>query len=159
MRQLDRILDDVDLFLERRCDVYRRIRDDQRLRIGRHVHHEAVAYASCSTQSGVALDDRAHQLIRVKASLHQRLGPAFAYDRDRLLGGGMTERSILDRQPADSIPHCLATASMRERGPTRIGEMRPRRAASRAPSSELWSQGWTTAVGVGGSDLQESSRR
>ena len=58
-----------------------------------------------------------------------------------------------------SMPCCLATASIRARGPTRIGAIRPSCAASTAPRSELSSQGCATAVGVGGSALQKSSSR
>ena len=53
----------------------------------------------------------------------------------------------------------FATASIRARGPTRIGAIKPSLVASRMPSSELWSQGCTTAVGMGGSVLQASIRR
>src|SRR5512135_464840 len=58
-----------------------------------------------------------------------------------------------------SMPYCLATASMRSRGPTRIGAISPSFAASAALRSELSSQGWATAVGVGGKALQKSSNR
>ena len=58
--------------------------------------------------------------------------------------------------PAMSMPCCAATSSIRLRGPTRIGAIRPIFAASTAPRSELSSQGCATAVGVGGSVLQTS---
>src|SRR5512134_820902 len=62
-------------------------------------------------------------------------------------------------KPAMSILCSRATASIRARGPTRIGAIRPIFAASTAPRSELSSHGCATAVGVGGSDLQTSSSR
>ena len=60
--------------------------------------------------------------------------------------------------PAMSMPCSFAIASIRARGPTRIGAISPSFAASTAPRSELSSQGCATAVGVGGSALQASMR-
>ena len=48
-----------------------------------------------------------------------------------------------------SIPADLAVASILSRGPTRIGTISPRLAASIAPVSADSSQGCTTAVGIG----------
>ena len=138
MREVDRVLDDVDLVLHRRRDVHGGIGDDQRLRVGRDIHDEAVADASRRAQAGVAPDDRAHQLVGVKAALHQRLRLALAHQLDRLVGGRLAVRRVDDRR----MPRCrcraaFATASMRARGPTRIGAIRPSlrridRAAQRA---------------------------
>src|SRR5690606_26609646 len=50
-------------------------------------------------------------------------------------------------QPCRSMPCCSATARMRRSGPTRVGTMRPRSRASRAPCRDTSSQGWTMAVG------------
>ncbi len=61
--------------------------------------------------------------------------------------------------PVMSRPFSFAIASMRARGPTRIGVMRPILDASTALASELSSHGCATAVGVGGSVLQKSSSR
>ena len=55
-----------------------------------------------------------------------------------------------------SAPHFWATSRMRAAGPTRMGVIRPTRAASIAPFSEDSSQGCATAVGVGGIDLQRA---
>src|SRR5206468_3385410 len=61
--------------------------------------------------------------------------------------------------PPLSISCWAATASMRRRGPTRIGEISSSRAASTAPRSELSSHGCATAVGVDGRLRQKSTRR
>jgi hypothetical protein len=74
------------------------IRENQCFGVGRHVHHKAVAQPACGAQSGVALDDRPHQLVGVQASLHQRLGLALAHQLDRFLRGRMTEGRVHDRQ-------------------------------------------------------------
>ena len=84
MREVDRVLDDVDLGLEVGRDVHRRVGDDQRLVVAGHVHDEAMADPPRGAQPGVALDHRAHQFVGVKAALHQRFGPAFAHQRDGL---------------------------------------------------------------------------
>jgi hypothetical protein len=46
MREIDRVLHDVDLLLRRRRDVHRRIGDDRRIHMTGHIHHEAMASRS-----------------------------------------------------------------------------------------------------------------
>ena len=87
--EIDRVLHDVDLVLEGRRDVDRGVRDDQRLLVGRHVEHEAVADAARGAQPGVALHHLPQQLVGVQAPLHQRLGPAARDLLHRLRGGGV----------------------------------------------------------------------
>src|ERR1700758_929811 len=58
-----------------------------------------------------------------------------------------------------SRPCCFATASIRARGPTRIGARMPMSAASTAPLSDVSSHGCATAVRAGGRPLQSASRR
>ena len=96
MGQIDGILDDVDLFLERRRDIDRGVGDDQRFAVARHVHHEAVTDAPCGAQSGVAADDGAHQFVGMQAALHQRFGAAFAHQFDRPRGRGVAVGRIDD---------------------------------------------------------------
>ena len=55
--------------------------------VARHVHDEAMADAPRGADAGVARDHRAHQLVGVKAALHQRLGAARRDQLDRLGGG------------------------------------------------------------------------
>ncbi len=75
-REVDGVLDDVHLVAQRRGDVDGRVSDDQRLLQRRHIHHEAMADAPVGAQSCVALHHRAHQLVGVKAALHQCVGLA-----------------------------------------------------------------------------------
>ena len=53
LRQVDRVLADVHLVLERRRDVDRGVGDDQHLVVGRHVHQEDVAEAPAGAQAGL----------------------------------------------------------------------------------------------------------
>ena len=105
------------------------------VRVARHVHDEAVADAARGAQAAFALDHRAHQLVGVQAALHQRLGLAFAHQlhgRRRPPHGCAAHRRSGSPADVDAELAC-ATASMRSRGPTRIGAIRPSRAASTAP--------------------------
>jgi hypothetical protein len=73
MRQVDRVLSDVNLCVQRRRDVDGCIRDDQRVRVTWHVHDEAVANSPGGSNTRVARHYGSHQFIRVQAALHQRL--------------------------------------------------------------------------------------
>src|SRR5207247_1660111 len=73
MRQVDRVLDDVALGVEVGRDVDRRVGDEERPRVGRHVDHEDVADAPRRAEPGFLGDDRLHQLVRMQAPLHERL--------------------------------------------------------------------------------------
>ena len=84
MREVDGVLDDVDLVLERRRDVHGGVGDDQRLRMAGHVHDEAMADAARGADAGLARHHGAHQFVGVQAALHQRLGAAAAHEFDRL---------------------------------------------------------------------------
>ena len=101
MRQVDRVLDDVDLGLQIRRDVDCGIGDDQRLVVARHVHDEAMADPPRGPQPGVALDHRAHHLVGVQAAFHQRFGPALTNQLDRFGGRIMAVLSIDDLELAD----------------------------------------------------------
>jgi membrane fusion protein (multidrug efflux system) len=54
VREVDGVLHDVDLVLQRRRDVDRRVGDDQRPRVGRHVHDEAWLMRRFGAQPGLA---------------------------------------------------------------------------------------------------------
>ncbi len=97
MAQVDRVLADVDLVLERRRDVDRRIGDDQHLVIGRHVHDEHVAEAPAGAQAGLARHDRTEQLVGVEAALHQQLGLALPHQFDRPGRRRVAVRRVDDR--------------------------------------------------------------
>ena len=83
MREVDSVLDDVDLVFERRVDVDRGIGDEERPRIVRSVDHEDVAHAPGGMKLFL-VDDRAHEFVGMEAALHQRLDLAIARQRDRL---------------------------------------------------------------------------
>ena len=73
MCQVDGVLDDVHLVLERGLDVDGRIGDHERVRIGGDVGKEHVAEAACGTQTVVLGDHCAHQLVGVQRAFHQGL--------------------------------------------------------------------------------------
>jgi len=47
--EIDRVLNDIDLLLERRRDVDRSVGDDQRSIVVRDIHYEAMADPACGT--------------------------------------------------------------------------------------------------------------
>ena len=61
------------------------------------------------------------------------------------------------RTPSSARPASFATDAIFAAGPTRIGTISFRRAASRAPASADASQGWATAVVAGARPLQSAS--
>ena len=69
--EVDGVLDDVALGFEIREYVDRRIRYQQRLFVSWHIHDEGVADAARCPKAGGLGCDAPHQLIRVKAALHQ----------------------------------------------------------------------------------------
>ena len=83
VRELDGVLDDVDLVFERRVNVEGGIGDEERPRIVRSVDDEDVAHAPSGMQLFL-VDDRAHEFVGVEAALHQRFHLAVACQRDRL---------------------------------------------------------------------------
>ena len=82
-REIDRVLADVDLVLQRRRDVDRGVGDDEDLVIGRHVHDEHVTEAAAGAEARLPRHDRAEQLVGVQAALHQQLRLAAADQLDR----------------------------------------------------------------------------
>ena len=98
--QIDRVLDDVALDVEIRENVDRRIGDEQRLGIGRHVHDEDVADAPRGTQPGRRRCHRSHQFVGVQAALHQQFALGRVDQFDRLGGGGLAvRRSTISYRP------------------------------------------------------------
>ena len=149
MREVDRVLADVDLVLERRRDVDRRVGDDQHLVIGRHVHDEDVADAAAGAQPGLARDDRAEQLVGVQAALHQQLGLALPHQLHRL---GRRRRGCAARRRSAICPRSMPAGlrdllDLRRRadedrhdqpllgGLDRAGQRRSPRTGARPPSA------------------------
>ena len=125
-REIDRVLADVDLVLERRRDVDRRVGDDEDLVVGRHVHDEHVADAPAGAQPGLLRHDRAEQLVAVQAALHQQLGLALPHQLHRLAAARMAVRRV-DDPDADRARSRSPSAISRifAAGPTRIGTISP----------------------------------
>ncbi|KAG1438706.1 hypothetical protein G6F57_019734 [Rhizopus arrhizus] len=80
-RQVDGVLGDVRLFLQGRCDVDGRVRQDEQLGIRGHRHDECVADAAVRAQPGFAGHHGRHEMVRVQAALHQQGGLAVAHQR------------------------------------------------------------------------------
>ena len=100
--QVDRVLDDVALGVEVGEDVDRRVGDEQRLRIGRHIHDEDMADPPRRAQAGLAdAVDRPHQLVGVQAALHQQLALALVDQLDGPRGRGFAVRRVDDLETAD----------------------------------------------------------
>jgi hypothetical protein len=116
VRQVDRVLQDVGLLLERRRDVDRGVGDDEAALMARHVHHEAVAYPARGAQAGIALHHRGHQLVGVQAPLHQRLGLALAHELHRGLRRGDAVRRVDDRDAGEVDAALLGDRADARRG-------------------------------------------
>ena len=101
MHQVDGVLADVALLFERRHDVDRRVRDDQRLGIRRHVEHVDVADAPLGAQARLRRDDGAEQFVGVKAAFHQRTNGAGRCKLDRFGGSCVAVLGRLDAQAFD----------------------------------------------------------
>ena len=93
-RQVDRVLADVHLVLERRRDIDGGVSDDEDLVVRGHVHDEHVTDTAPRAQPGFLGDDRAKDLIAVQASLHQELGFSTANQFHRLSRGSMAVRHV-----------------------------------------------------------------
>ncbi len=102
-REIDRVLADVDLVLERRRDVDGGVGDDEHLVIRRHVHDEDVADAAAGAQPGLLRDDGAEQLVGVQAALHQQLRLAAAHQLHGLRRGRMTVRRVDDADGPEAM--------------------------------------------------------
>ena len=105
--QVDGVLDDVALVVQRRIDVDRRIGDQQQLGVGRHVHDEDVADPPLGAKAGVGVDHRRHHLVGVQRALHQRLGLAFADQPHRRRRGRVAVRRVDDLEPVDVLAGVL----------------------------------------------------
>ena len=71
MREINRILDYINLGIEIWRDIDRRVGDDERLRIARNVHNEAMANATLSANSAMRGNNGTHEFVGMETSLHQ----------------------------------------------------------------------------------------
>ena len=74
--KVDGILHDVAFLAQVGKDVDRRIGDEQRLGMPRHIHHIDMADPAFGLQTGQLVGDGMHQLVGMQAALHQKLAPA-----------------------------------------------------------------------------------
>ena len=102
--EIDRVLADVGLVLERRRDVDRGIGDDQDLVIGRDVHDEDVADPASRAQPALTRHHRAEELVGVQAAFHQQLGLALTNQLHRLGRGRVAVRRVDDPQLPEVDP-------------------------------------------------------
>ena len=137
VRKVDRVLQDVDLFLQRRRDVDGGVGDDQRLVVRRHVHHEAVADAPRRAQARVAPDDGAPSARRCAGCLSSAPRPCprapAARPRRPPHGCAAHRRSAIAEIDADAPRQPLRCARAARRGSARsarAGPPRPRLPAS-----------------------------
>ena len=72
MSEVDRILDNIDLDLERRRDVDGRVGDDQRIGMTGNIHDKAMTDATRRANPAISGDHRPHDFVGVEAALHQR---------------------------------------------------------------------------------------
>ena len=129
------------LLLQRRQDVDGGVGNDDRPGIGRHGHEEAVAEPPLGAQAALLLHHLVQQLVGVQAALHQASRLAAAYHRHRHLGRVVAVLGGDDAVRRMSISALAATARIFFSGPTRIGLIRSRWAASTAPLSASSLQG------------------
>ena len=90
VRQVDRVLDDVDFLVEVWRYVDRGVRYYQRIRMARHVHDEAVADPAGGANPGLSRDHGAHQFVRVETALHESFNLARRHQLDCLRGRVLT---------------------------------------------------------------------
>ena len=95
-RKINRILHNVDLVLQRRRNVNRGVGDNQRIRMARHVHDEAMADAARRAYAPFARHHCSHYLVRMEAALHQSLGFAITRKLDGFCCGIVTVQRVHD---------------------------------------------------------------
>ncbi len=159
-RQVDRVLADVHLVLERRRDVDRAVGDDQHLVVGRHVHEEHVAHAPAGAEAGLAWR-RPRPAVRPcagcpsSAARPRPCGPAPPPSPPTAWLSGDVDDSHAAEVDAVRLRRSRGSSRPGRRG---SGTIRPfvRRRRWR-PSSAVSSQGYATAVGMGARPRQRSS--
>ena len=129
MRQVDRVLHDINLVIERRRDVHRGIRDDEGIRMVRHVHDEAMTDAACCSDARLPRHHGSHQFVGVQATLHQRLDTAGCHQFDRLRSGimAMFRCDELHSADAEAASICDAADAVWRPDQHRFDQPQPRR--------------------------------
>ena len=139
--QVDNVLHDIALGIEIGLNIDCGIGDEESFGICRHVHDEDMADPPGRAQPGLAGGHLAHQLVGVKAPLHQQLALGLVDELHRLCGCRLAVQGI-DDLVAVNVEAVLASHRANfSLGPTRTGVMRPAAAASIGPRSDVSSQG------------------
>ncbi|RAS37462.1 hypothetical protein BX591_103316 [Paraburkholderia bryophila] len=94
VREFDCVAHDIGFLFQRRENIDGRVRDEQRLRIARHIHDENVTQTPFGADAGVLADHFLQQFIRVQAAFHQRVRCAGAHQFDGFRGGRVTMRRV-----------------------------------------------------------------
>ena len=106
-KQIDGVLHDIALGFEIGKYVDGGVGDEQRLRMGRHIHDEDVTDPSRRAQARCRGGHRAHQLVRMQAALHQKLALALVDQRDGLCSRGLAVRCVHQLIASDVDPVLL----------------------------------------------------
>ena len=99
--QINGVLADVALVVERGIDVDRGVGDQQQFVVGRHVHAEHMADPALGANAGIRAHRLVHQFIGVQTALHQHFRLTVAHQFHRFGGGGVAVWNIHDLEPAD----------------------------------------------------------
>lgn len=71
VREINRILDYINLGIEIWRDIDRRVGDDERLWIARNVHNEAMANTTLGANAAMRGNNGTHEFVGMETSLHQ----------------------------------------------------------------------------------------
>ena len=109
-------------------------------------------------QAGLLGHDRAHQLVRVQAALHQQLGLAGANQLDGLGRGGMAVRHVHELELPDVEPELLRPRSRILCGrPDQDRDHQPGRGRLDGAAQRALVAGCATAHAIGGMPSARSS--
>ena len=131
----------MNLLLQRRRDVDRRVGDQQRLRVGRDVHHEHMRRRRSvrrppARETTSAISSSVCRLPFISASASPFLTSVTAIAAASWLCLTLTMRKLRMSNPFSSASERILLS-----GPIRIGSMKPASAASSGPFSDSTSQG------------------
>ena len=99
--EIDGVLHDVALGVEIGSDVDCRIGDEQRVRMGRHVHDEHMADPPRGAQAGRRGRNGPHQFIGVQAALHQQFAFGLVNELNAFRRRGIAVRHVDDLEASN----------------------------------------------------------
>jgi Phosphate acetyl/butaryl transferase len=113
----------------------RRIGNEQLLRVVRHVHHEDMADAPGCPEAGGGCGHRPHELVGMKAALHQQLCLAFMDQLHRLGGGRLAMGDVDKLEPPDI--EVMLSCDGRQRI-AQVADVFGNKSCRKAKSGALW---------------------